>query len=457
MKGVFLSPNDNLAIANGRTSAGGALPGGASEGVDIEPGHKVAICSIEAYASVVKYGQVIGRAFAAIEPGQHVHSHNLAFDKSTRLDATACEPVVATEIDRKRTFMGFWRGAGRAGTRNYVGIIASVNCSSTVCRMVVGYARHPNFAGVLMIGLGCEVNQLILYGQKGTAEGRRHFNIHDVGGSRRAVELAVSALGELTEELGDFTREPIPVSELVPGGSRPTPSVQLASNSLLYRSMEEDMDIDCGVVASGEKSIREMGGKSSNCLSRPHPARSRRANSSATVTASSCGGTSAPRSDLKPNTRRKHMLFGIDPLLSPDLLHALRTMGHGDEIVIADANFPASTLGPKVIRCDGIGGEALLGAILAHLPLDTFVEVSAFRMAVVDKPDEVPSICSSYARIVRELAGPFSVQPLERFEFYKRARDASYIVASGERAFYGNIILKKGVVPAPERPQDQAA
>ncbi len=144
------------------------------------------------------------------------------------------------------------------------------------------------------------------------------------------------------------------------------------------------------------------------------------------------------------------MLRGIDPILSPDLLHALRTMGHGDEIVIADANFPASSLKVPVIRCDGVGGEPLLRAVLAHLPLDTFVEAAAFRMTVVDDPDVMPEICRSYLRAVEEVAGSFEVKALDRFEFYERAQSASYIVASGERAFYGNIILKKGVLPAPK-------
>jgi L-fucose mutarotase len=121
-------------------------------------------------------------------------------------------------------------------------------------------------------------------------------------------------------------------------------------------------------------------------------------------------------------------------------------MGHGDEIVIADANFPASTLGPKVIRADGIGGEALLEAILAHMPLDNFVPAATFRMEIVDEPDRVPDICQSYQQIVHRLAGQFELGAIERFAFYERARAAAYIVASGERAFYANIILKKGVL-----------
>jgi L-fucose mutarotase len=145
------------------------------------------------------------------------------------------------------------------------------------------------------------------------------------------------------------------------------------------------------------------------------------------------------------------MLRGIHPLLGPDLLHALQSMGHGDEIVIADGNFPASTLGPKVVRADGLGSEALAAAILTHMPLDTFAPAAAFRMAVVDDPDSVPDICRSFQAIVHRLAGAFSVEPIERFAFYERARQAAYIVASGERAIYANLILKKGVV-GHERP-----
>ena len=137
---------------------------------------------------------------------------------------------------------------------------------------------------------------------------------------------------------------------------------------------------------------------------------------------------------------------GIHPLLGPDLLHALQSMGHADEIVVADANFPASTLGPKVIRADGLGGEALIEAILTHMPLDTFAEASAFRMAVVDDFSQVPEICRSYQEIVNRMAGPFTIEPLERFAFYERSKKAAYIVASGETAVYANLILKKGVV-----------
>ncbi|MFW8695936.1 UxaA family hydrolase, partial [Mesorhizobium japonicum] len=84
-------------------------------------------------------------------------------------------------------------------------------------RTLAGYTRHPNFGGVLMVGLGCEVNQLTLYGQKGAAAGKRHFNIQDAGGSRKSVEKAMGVLAEIAEEVGQFKREPIPVSEIVVG------------------------------------------------------------------------------------------------------------------------------------------------------------------------------------------------------------------------------------------------
>jgi L-fucose mutarotase len=140
------------------------------------------------------------------------------------------------------------------------------------------------------------------------------------------------------------------------------------------------------------------------------------------------------------------MLRGIHPLLGPDLLHALRSLGHGDEVVIADANFPSHSLGPRVIRLDGVDAVATADAILTHLPLDTFVEAAAFRMEVVGDPGAVPPICQAFADLVKSLAGPFEVVPLERFAFYERARGAAFIIATGERRLYGNLILKTGVL-----------
>jgi L-fucose mutarotase len=140
------------------------------------------------------------------------------------------------------------------------------------------------------------------------------------------------------------------------------------------------------------------------------------------------------------------MLRGIHPLLGPDLLYALRSLGHGDELVIADSNFPAHSLGKQVVRLDGIDAVSVADAILTHLPLDTYAEAAAFRMAVVDDPKAVPPICEIFADLVQRLSGPFAVVPLERFAFYERARQAAFIVATGERRLYGNLILKAGVL-----------
>ncbi|MBM6594724.1 RbsD/FucU family protein [Microvirga pudoricolor] len=143
------------------------------------------------------------------------------------------------------------------------------------------------------------------------------------------------------------------------------------------------------------------------------------------------------------------MLRGIHPILGPDLLHALRSLGHGDEVVIADANFPVHSMGPRVVRLDGVDAVTVADAILTHLPLDTFVDQAAFRMEVVGDPKAVPPICETFADLVRSLAGTFEITPLERFAFYERAKQASLIVATGERRLYGNLILKTGVL-APE-------
>ena len=140
------------------------------------------------------------------------------------------------------------------------------------------------------------------------------------------------------------------------------------------------------------------------------------------------------------------MLKNIHPALGPDLLHALATMGHGDELVIADAHFPAATTARRLVRADGVGGETLLEAILSVLPLDTFVPVAVHRMEVVGDPGHVPPICDAYARIVERLAGPFRIGTIERFAFYERSRRAAYVVASGEQATYACLILTKGVV-----------
>lgn len=139
------------------------------------------------------------------------------------------------------------------------------------------------------------------------------------------------------------------------------------------------------------------------------------------------------------------MLKNIPPCLSPDLLKALDEMGHGDEIVIGDGNFPGSSLGPKVIRADGIGGEELLDAILTLLPLDTYSTENFFLMETTNG-DPTPEIWARYDAIAAKKEPNTRKGMIERFAFYERAKKAYCIIQSGETAIYANIILKKGVV-----------
>ena len=140
------------------------------------------------------------------------------------------------------------------------------------------------------------------------------------------------------------------------------------------------------------------------------------------------------------------MLKGIDPLLGPDLLAILRAMGHGDEIAIVDANFPAAALAQRLCRADGIDAVRVLGAIVSVLPLDDFVPCAAFRMAVVGAPKQVPPVAQAFAQALQlaGYAGP--MEPLGRDAFYARAGSAFAIVATGEARLYGNLLLAKGVV-----------
>ena len=141
------------------------------------------------------------------------------------------------------------------------------------------------------------------------------------------------------------------------------------------------------------------------------------------------------------------MLRNVDPILSPDLLHALRAMGHGDEIVLADANFPAESAKPICIRADGSDASQVLRAVLSVMPLDTFVSDPANCMQVVGKPEELPEAVHDFQSIINDLAdAPANIKLIERFAFYERADAAYAVVQTGERRLYGNIILTKGVI-----------
>ena len=143
------------------------------------------------------------------------------------------------------------------------------------------------------------------------------------------------------------------------------------------------------------------------------------------------------------------MLKGVPAILSPQLLKVLCEMGHGDEIVIADGNFPAESMGKDavVIRADGHGVPEILDAVLKMIPLDQYVETPAALMEVVPGDDCVPVIWEQY-RALQEENGedPARIEMMERFAFYERAKKAYAIIATGESAIYANILLKKGVV-----------
>jgi len=140
------------------------------------------------------------------------------------------------------------------------------------------------------------------------------------------------------------------------------------------------------------------------------------------------------------------MLKNIPSIISPELLKILMEMGHGDEIVISDGNFPAAAMAQRLVRLDGHGVPAVLEAILSLMPLDIYVEAPVALMEVVKGDSYVPTIWDTYKKIIVEQEGDKKIDYVERFDFYDRAKVAYAVVATGETSLYANIILKKGVV-----------
>jgi len=141
------------------------------------------------------------------------------------------------------------------------------------------------------------------------------------------------------------------------------------------------------------------------------------------------------------------MLKNIPPIISPELLKVLMEMGHGDEIVLADGNFPAAGIAQRLLRCDGHGVPELLEAVLKFFPLDIYVDEPVALMAVVPGDDTKPTIWADYRKIVVASGEEFSdFDFVERFAFYERAKKAYAVVATSEKALYANVILKKGVL-----------
>ena len=139
------------------------------------------------------------------------------------------------------------------------------------------------------------------------------------------------------------------------------------------------------------------------------------------------------------------MLKGISPVISPELLKILCEMGHGDEIVIGDGNFPAAANAKRLVRLDGHGVPEVLDAVLKLIPLDTYVESPAVLMAT-GEGEPTPEIWDAYEDIIAMNNGETNISTIERFAFYERTRSAYAVIATGETAIYANIILKKGVI-----------
>lgn len=147
------------------------------------------------------------------------------------------------------------------------------------------------------------------------------------------------------------------------------------------------------------------------------------------------------------------MLKGISPLLNADVLYALRSMGHGDDLIIADTNFPSESIARQtclgeLLRIDNTTAAETVAAVLSVMPLDTFVEDSAARMEIVGSPDEVPPVQQEVQKVIDAAEGkPWPMMPVERFAFYERAKQAYCVIQTGDRRFYGCFAFRKGVIP----------
>ncbi len=263
-----IHPADNVVIARRQLLGGTRID---DEDITVAglvpPGHKIATRAIAVGEPVRRYNQIIGNATQAIAPGQHVHTHNLAFSSFERAHEPGAGVHPTAFVDPPVTFDGIVRADGRVATRNYIGVLTSVNCSATAARAIAdqfrrdirpealadypnvdgvvalthgmgcatdsegeelrvlrrtlgGYARHPNFAAVLVVGLGCETNQIQgLIAQEGLAEGARlvTFSIQDSGGTAKTVARGVELIRKLLPEANRVKRQPVPASHLTVG------------------------------------------------------------------------------------------------------------------------------------------------------------------------------------------------------------------------------------------------
>jgi len=257
---IRLHPADNVVVARMDILPGSKIEGEVAAATRVPPGHKILTRAIRKGEPLRKYNQIIGFATEDLAPGAHVHTHNCVMGDFER-DYAFCADAHPTDyITPPATFMGYRRAHGRAATRNYVGIVTTVNCSAATSRMIAaklepllaqypnidgvvplthgggcgmaasglemdvlrrtlgGYTKHPNMAAVVVLGLGCETNQIAgLMNAEGLKEGPRliPMAIQDEGGVARTVGRAVDFLKDVLPEANDVKREPLPASELI--------------------------------------------------------------------------------------------------------------------------------------------------------------------------------------------------------------------------------------------------
>jgi len=261
---IRLHSDDSVVIARTALLPGAEVAPGVAAAERIPAGHKVAVKPIAMGEPVKRYGQIIGFATVPIGPGQHVHVQNIGMGEFSKDYAYGVDVKPTPNFDLPATFQGIRRPDGRVATRNYIGILTSVNCSAHVAGLVAdvfkknpftghdplaafpnvdgvvalthktgcgmtqlepltvlrrtlgGYARHVNFSHVIILGLGCEMNQIGGFLEEQRLAGRlRSLDIQDVGGSRKTVEKAVAFVREVLAESNNIKREPCPASELM--------------------------------------------------------------------------------------------------------------------------------------------------------------------------------------------------------------------------------------------------
>ena len=260
---LAMHPDDNVALCLDPVAPGDALASGVIAAEAVAPGHKIALGPIAPGEAVRKYGQVIGLARAAIAPGAHVHVHNVSADVGALRSAAGALSAPALPPHRA-TFRGYRRASGKVGTRNYIGILTSVNCAASVARAIAaafpdamfhdggavdgvvalthttgcgmtpasegtanlqrtlaGYCAHPNFAAVLVVGLGCEMMQIAGFADAGEAAQHgvtlRTLTIQDEGGTRAAIDAGRAIVRDLIAEASACVREDVSAEHLVLG------------------------------------------------------------------------------------------------------------------------------------------------------------------------------------------------------------------------------------------------